>query len=80
MVFVPGHGLSDKLSVSVGQIEQFHRCRMVNVRCRYFVIGNLADNDEDVVRFAGLLRGTESAVQAVSVCLSRTSVEAQAYR
>lgn len=35
---------------------------------RYFVIGNLADNDEEVIRYAGLLRGTESAVQAVSVC------------
>lgn len=35
--------------------------------CRYFVIGNLAENDEEVIRYAGLLRGTESAVQAVSV-------------
>lgn len=34
---------------------------------RYFVIGNLAENDEEVIRYAGLLRGTESAVQAVSV-------------
>lgn len=34
---------------------------------RYFVIGNLANNDEEVIRYAGLLRGTESAVQAVSV-------------
>lgn len=34
---------------------------------RYFVIGNLAESDEEVIRYAGLLRGTESAVQAVSV-------------
>jgi hypothetical protein len=33
---------------------------------RYFVIGNLAESDEEVIRYAGLLRGTESAVQAVS--------------
>lgn len=31
------------------------------------MIGNLAENDEEVIRYAGLLRGTESAVQAVSV-------------
>jgi hypothetical protein len=37
---------------------------------RYFVIGNLAENDEEVIRYAGLLRGTESAVQAVSVSQS----------
>ena len=37
-------------------------------RCRYFVIGNLAHNEEEVVRHSALLRGTESAAQAVSVC------------
>jgi hypothetical protein len=31
------------------------------------VVGNLADSDEEVIRYAGLLRGTESAIQAVSV-------------
>lgn len=34
---------------------------------RYFVVGNIASDDEEVVRIAGLLRGTESAAQAVSV-------------
>lgn len=34
---------------------------------RYFIIGNLANDEEEIVRVAGLLRGTESAVQAVSV-------------
>lgn len=34
---------------------------------RYFIIGNLAEDEEEVVRIAGLLRGTESAAQAVSV-------------
>lgn len=33
----------------------------------YFVIGNLARDEGDVVRYAALLRGTESAAQAVSV-------------
>ncbi|KXT00405.1 hypothetical protein AC578_3364 [Pseudocercospora eumusae] len=32
----------------------------------YFVVGSLAKNDAEVVRYAGLLRGTESAAQAVS--------------
>jgi hypothetical protein len=36
---------------------------------RYFVVGELATTNEEVVRIAGLLRGTESAVQAVSVSL-----------
>lgn len=30
-------------------------------------MGELAETGEEVVRIAGLLRGTESAVQAVSV-------------
>jgi hypothetical protein len=34
---------------------------------RYFIVGNLARSPEEVVRIAALLRGTESAVQAVSV-------------
>jgi MFS family permease len=38
-------------------------------RCRYFVVGELVSTDAEVIRIAGLLRGTESAVQAVSVCL-----------
>ena len=36
---------------------------------RYFIVGNLADSEAEVVRIAGLLRGTESAAQAVSVGL-----------
>lgn len=37
----------------------------------YFVIGNLAEsNAADIIRYAGLLRGTESAVQAVSYGLN----------
>lgn len=40
---------------------------------RYFVVGNLAGSQAEVVRIAGLLRGTESAVQAVSVCLLMNS-------
>ena len=35
---------------------------------RYFVIGHIARNDAEIIRLAGLLRGTESAAQAVSVC------------
>ncbi|KIN01154.1 hypothetical protein OIDMADRAFT_54290 [Oidiodendron maius Zn] len=36
----------------------------------YFVVGELATTNEEVVRIAGLLRGTESAVQAVSYGLN----------
>ncbi|KAK5125905.1 hypothetical protein LTR08_005027 [Meristemomyces frigidus] len=38
----------------------------INYLYLYFVIGSLAKNEAEVVRYAGLLRGTESAVQAVS--------------
>lgn len=32
-------------------------------------MGNLADDQEEVIRIAGLLRGTESAAQTVSVSI-----------
>lgn len=38
---------------------------------RYFVVGNLAKNEEEIVRIASLLRGMESASQAVSVSIHR---------
>jgi len=41
---------------------------------RYFVVGELAGTDAEVIRIAGLLRGTESAVQAVSYGLNSISV------
>lgn len=42
-------------------------------------MGNLADDEEEVVRIAGLLRGTESAAQCVSVSiLPRSSVSSVA--
>lgn len=37
------------------------------IQTSYFVIGHLARNDAEIIRLAGLLRGTESAAQAVSV-------------
>ena len=37
-------------------------------------MGNLADDHEEVVRIAGLLRGTESAAQCVSVRTPRISL------
>lgn len=42
----------------------------LNYMYLYFVVGNLASTEAEVVRIAGLLRGTESAAQAVSVSLS----------
>lgn len=37
--------------------------------CSYFVVGNLAETQDEIIRICSLLRGTESAVQAVSVSL-----------
>lgn len=36
------------------------------------MVGNLADDEAEVVRIAGLLRATESAAQAVSVSASKS--------
>lgn len=45
---------------------------------RYFVVQNLADNDEtQVIRYAALLRGTESGWQALSYGLESLTVFAQ---
>ncbi|KAL4995261.1 hypothetical protein BDV10DRAFT_203193 [Aspergillus recurvatus] len=43
---------------------------------RYFIVGNLAKDEEEVVRIASLLRGMESASQAVSYGLSSVSIMA----
>ncbi|KAJ5525784.1 hypothetical protein N7494_012434 [Penicillium frequentans] len=48
----------------------------LNYMYLFFLVGNLADDDEEVVRIAGLLRGTESAAQAVSYGLSSVTVMA----
>ncbi|KAJ5907640.1 hypothetical protein N7495_000322 [Penicillium taxi] len=48
----------------------------LNYMFLFFLVGNLADDDEEVVRIAGLLRGTESAAQAVSYGLSSVTVMA----
>ncbi|KAL4948161.1 hypothetical protein BDW69DRAFT_203739 [Aspergillus filifer] len=48
----------------------------LNYMFLYFVVGNLAKNEEEVVRIAGLLRGMESASQAVSYGLSSVSIMA----
>ncbi|RDW77902.1 putative DUF895 membrane protein [Coleophoma crateriformis] len=46
----------------------------LNYMYLYFVVGNLASSEGEVVRIAGLLRGTESAVQAVSYGLNSVSI------
>ncbi|KAJ5172716.1 hypothetical protein N7492_005309 [Penicillium capsulatum] len=48
----------------------------LNYMFLFFLAGNLADDHEEVVRIAGLLRGTESAAQTVSYGLSSVSVMA----
>ncbi|KAE8353801.1 major facilitator superfamily domain-containing protein [Aspergillus coremiiformis] len=42
----------------------------------YFLVSNLADDEEEVVRISGLLRGTESAAQAVSYGLNSVKIMA----
>ncbi|KAK4541115.1 hypothetical protein LTR36_008340 [Oleoguttula mirabilis] len=46
----------------------------INYMYLYFVIGSLAKDNREVVRLAGLLRATESAVQAVSYGLDSISI------
>lgn len=45
--------------------------------CRYFIITNLAKEESDVIRYAALLRGTESAWQALSYGLTAVKVIGQ---
>jgi hypothetical protein len=44
---------------------------------RYFFVTNLATNDEDIVRYAALLRGTESGWQALSYGLTSLTLFAE---
>lgn len=46
----------------------------LNYMFLYFVIGELAGTEAEVIRIAGLLRGTESAVQAVSYGLNSVPI------
>ncbi|KAE8153101.1 major facilitator superfamily domain-containing protein [Aspergillus avenaceus] len=48
----------------------------LNYMFLYFLVGNLADDEEEVVRICGLLRGTESAAQAVSYGLNSVTIMA----
>ncbi|CAI7605985.1 hypothetical protein N7533_012385 [Penicillium manginii] len=48
----------------------------LNYMYLFFLVGNLADEQEEIIRIAGLLRGTESAAQAVSYGLSSISIMA----
>ena len=43
----------------------------MNYMFLYFVMGHLARNDAEIIRLSGLLRGTESAAQAVSVSVAQ---------
>ncbi|EKD15727.1 DUF895 domain membrane protein [Drepanopeziza brunnea f. sp. 'multigermtubi' MB_m1] len=49
----------------------------LNYMYLYFVVGELVNTDADVIRIAGLLRATESAVQAVSYGLNSIKVFAE---
>ncbi|KAJ7512477.1 major facilitator superfamily transporter [Mycena galericulata] len=49
----------------------------VNYLFLYFIITNLAENEEEVIRYAALLRGTESAWQAVSYGLTSLTLFAE---
>ncbi|KAK7059027.1 hypothetical protein VNI00_001651 [Paramarasmius palmivorus] len=49
----------------------------LNYMYLYFVVGELAESEAEVIRIAGLLRGTESAAQAVSYGLNSIEIFAQ---
>lgn len=46
----------------------------LNYMFLYFIVGNISDDEEEVIRITALLRGTESAVQAVSYGLASISL------
>lgn len=73
-IFILGSRLSTQLHVSVSIL--FRQCgvRLTDIESRYFVVGQLASTDAEVIRIAGLLRGTESAVQAVSYGLNSINI------
>ncbi|KAJ6013888.1 hypothetical protein N7540_008479 [Penicillium herquei] len=48
----------------------------LNYMYLFFLVGNLAEDEEEIVRIAGLLRGVESASQAVSYGLSSLTIMA----
>jgi hypothetical protein len=43
----------------------------------YFIMASIAKNDAEIIRYAGLLRGTESAAQAVSYGLTSVKIMGQ---
>ncbi|VEU23611.1 DEKNAAC104770 [Brettanomyces naardenensis] len=49
----------------------------LNYMFLYFIVGNISDDEEEIIRITALLRGTESAVQAVSYGLSSITVFGQ---
>ncbi|TQV97838.1 DUF895 domain membrane protein [Cordyceps javanica] len=49
----------------------------LNYMFLYFIIQNLADSQEQVIRYSALLRGTESAWQAISYGLGSIEIMAQ---
>lgn len=52
-------------------------CETLTLPTRYFVIHNLAQDEAEVIRYAALLRGTESAWQAVSYGLESITIFAE---
>lgn len=49
----------------------------INYLFLYFIIGNLATDQQEIVRYAALLRGSESAWQAVSYGITSVAVFAE---
>jgi hypothetical protein len=50
----------------------------LNYMYLYFVVASLAKNEAEIIRYSGLLRGTESAVQAVSYGLGSVAIMGEA--
>lgn len=66
------------LPINTTRVKTRNRKLILPRQCSYFVVQNLAGNDEtQVIRYAALLRGTESAWQALSYGLESLTVFAQ---
>ncbi|KAH8888550.1 hypothetical protein GQ53DRAFT_808371 [Thozetella sp. PMI_491] len=75
--FGQGFGVYVLLTIGFQVNYLFLSKQLTNDPKSYFIIHNLAEDESHVIRYAALLRGTESAWQAVSYGLSSLTVFAE---
>lgn len=69
-IYIPNHRLPNQLPLSVCTPFIGNSANST----RYFIITNLAETEDQVIRYAALLRGTESAWQAISYGLTSVPI------